>query len=185
MTATARLGPWAGLAGAATAVVLAILLGAGWGAPAQLLPGPTETGGGADVGEQALTYWVWEATQVWEIPATVPPALSTVAGTPTRLPAAGASFSIGAATGGATSVRWEFREAPAAPLSTELELRFVEGLSGPAAKGTVYLETQATPRGAALVFYLFWDAGTAAPSAITVATMQVDVLTCAAVGNCP
>ncbi len=175
----------AGLATATAVLLMAILVGAGWSASAQLIPGPTEVGGGADVGEQAPAYWVWEATQVWEVPAVVPAELSATAGTPTRLPGVGSSFTINAAKAGDPSVRWEFEETTAAPVSTELELRFLDGLSGPAAKVTVYLETQATVRAGALVFYLFWDAGASAPSAITVATMQVDVLGCTAVGTCP
>jgi hypothetical protein len=115
----------------------------------------------------------------------VPPALSTTAGAPTRLPAASSGFTINPATPGAAGVRWEFQETRAAPVSTELELRFLVGLTGPAAAVTVYLETQtAIPRGG-LVFYLFWDAGTATPTAITIETMQVAVLACPAVGNCP
>ena len=185
MKVTPRLGPLAGAAIGTTVLLLVVLVGPGWGAPAQILPGPTETGGGADVGEQGLAYWVWEATQVWKLPATVPPALSATAGTPTRLPPAGSSFTINPASSGATGVRWEFEETTAAPVSTELELRFIDGLSGPAVDRTVYLETQtAVPRGG-LVFYLFWDAGTGTPSAITIDTMQVAVLACPAVGNCP
>lgn len=63
--------------------------------------------------------------------------------------------------------------------------RFLDGLTHAAVAIRVYFETRATPPLAVLDFYLYWDAGTFAPGAVTVATMQVDVLACSAVGTCP
>ncbi|MGA8664959.1 MAG: hypothetical protein WB809_07860 [Thermoplasmata archaeon] len=182
---TPRLGWMAGSSALAGILAVVLLIGAGIAAPAQLTTGPVETGQGADVGQQGLVYWVWLATQLWGIPTPAPTVLSTAVGAPTLLPAAGASFTINAATSTDPSVRWEFQETTAAPVSTELELRFLDGLTHAAVAIRVYLETRATPPLAVLDFYLYWDAGTFAPGAVTVATMQVDVLACSAVGTCP
>jgi hypothetical protein len=137
------------------------------------------------VGEATPTYWTWEAAQIWHIPSPVPPALSTTAGTPTVLPTVASAFRINLAAAGNVSVRWSFRETTAAPASTELELRFTDGLTRPASQLTVYLETRPGVLPAALVFQIYWDAGAFGPSAITVETMQVAVLACTAVGTCP
>ncbi len=172
-------------AGSSIALVLGLLLSGGLGASAQLLSGVTEVGGGSNVGELSVSYWTWASTAVWKIPVTVPALASSTVGTPTRLATGGGALVLDAATAGNASVRWEFVESTAAPHSTEIELRFTVGLSGPAASFRTYLETQtATPTGA-LTFFLFWDAGTVAPTGITIETMQVDVLACSSVGHCP
>jgi len=175
---------------ASAGVVLGFVLAStvvGWsfGAPATVGPGTTEQGGGADVGEQTPTYWTWEAAQIWVIPTTLPPLLSSNSPAPTLLPAASSSFRMNAATAGNTSVRWEFTETTAAPASTELELRFTDGLTRAAAAFTVYLETRPGTLLVPNTFFVFWDAGAFGPSGITVQTMQVDVLVCASVGHCP
>ncbi|MCI4372464.1 MAG: hypothetical protein L3K02_02295 [Thermoplasmata archaeon] len=161
------------------------VIGWGLGAPATVAPGTVEQGQGADVGEQTPAYWVWQAAQVWGMPSPVPAMLSTVSLTPTLLPAAGASFRINGATAANTSVRWEFGETTAAPGSTELELRFTDGLSRAASTLTVYLETRPGTLPAGLTFFLYWDAGAFGPSGVTVETMHVIVLACAGIGRCP
>jgi len=171
-------------------IVLVVLVAstvAGWSlaAPATVGPGNTEQGQGADVGEKTPAYWVWQAAQIWGIPSPVPTALSTTSLTPTLLPTTSSSFRINAAAAANTSVRWEFLETTAAPGSTELELRFTDGLSRPATTLTVYLETRPGTLPGALTFFVYWDAGTFGPSGVTVQTMQVNVLVCVSVGNCP
>lgn len=180
-----RLGWLAGTSGVAGILVVSILIGTGVAAPAQLVQGPFETGQGADVGQQSIAYWVWQATQLWGIPTPVPTALSAIVTAPTVLPAVAASFTINTATATNQSVRWTFQETTAAPISTELELRFLDGLTHAAVSLRVYLETRGTVLLGALTFELYWDAGTFAPGAVTVETMQVDVLACASVGLCP
>jgi hypothetical protein len=104
---------------------------------------------------------------------------------PTLLSAASGSYRIDAATAGNTSVRWEFQETTGVPGSTELELRFTDGLTRAASSITVYLESRAGTLGAPLTFYLYWDAGAFGPTGVTVETMHVDVLVCAGIGHCP
>jgi hypothetical protein len=147
--------------------------------------GGTEQGQGTDVGEKTPAYWVWEAAQIWGMPAPLPPRISTTAATPTVLPAASASFRINPAIAGNTSIRWEFRETIAAPGSTELELRFTAGLTGAAVSITSYVETRPGVLPGALTFFLYWDAGAFTPARVTVETMQVTVLVCTSVGVCP
>ncbi|MGP8072212.1 MAG: hypothetical protein ACLPZM_03675 [Thermoplasmata archaeon] len=180
-----RLGWLAGAAGATGILVISILVGTGVAAPATIGPGPAETGQGADIGQASLAYWVWQATQLWAIPTPVPTTLSTTATTPTVLSATASSYTINAATAKDQSVRWEFEETTTAPASTELELRFLDGLTRTAVAVRIYLETRATAPAAALDFLLYWDAGAFAPGAVTIATMQVDVLACTSVGHCP
>jgi hypothetical protein len=172
------------------ALFAALLLSSGvigWtlGAPATVGPGTTEQAQGVDVGEQTPAYWVWEAAQIWSIPAPLPTLLSTVSGTPTLLPAASGNLRINPATAGNTSVRWGFTETTSAPGSTELELRFTDGLTRAAVMITVYLETRPGALAAALSFFTYWDAGSFGPTGITVQTLQVDVLVCTGIGHCP
>jgi hypothetical protein len=175
-----------GLTIAVAACLLALTV-LGWtvAAPASIGPGTPELAQGADVGENTPTYWLWEGAQRWNIPAPVPALLSDVATLPTVLPAAGASYVLNSATATNTSVRWTFRETVAAPTSTELELRFTDGLSRTAVTITVYLETRASALPGPLTFLLYWDGGAFAPTGITVQTMQVTVQACASLGHCP
>ncbi|MGA8275884.1 MAG: hypothetical protein WB789_10200 [Thermoplasmata archaeon] len=171
-------------------VVLALVLAstvAGWslGAPASVGPGTAEQGQGADVGEQSPAYWGWEAAQIWGMPAPVPTLLSTGSSAPTVLAAASSSYRINSATAANTSVRWEFLETTAAPGSTELELRFVDGLTRAASSVTVYLETRPGTLAVDLTFLIYWDAGAFGPSGVTVQTMHVTVLVCTGIGRCP
>jgi hypothetical protein len=168
------------------AVVATFALVAGsLGAPATVGPGTPEVAQGADVGEQTPAYWAWEAAQIWNIPSALPTALSTVARTPTVLAAATSSYRINPSVAGNASVRWEFLETTTAPGSTELELRFTDGLTRPAATITVYLETRPGTLFAALDYFVYWDAGAFGPSGVTVQTMHVVVLVCTSVGICP
>jgi hypothetical protein len=174
----------------ATLAAVGILVGTaflGWtlAAPSVFQKGVTEQGQGTDVGEGGPAYWVWEAAQLWGMPTPVPALASSTALTPTLLPAISSSFRINAATAGNTSVRWEFKETTAAPGTTELELRFTDGLTRPAVSLTVYLETRPGVLPGALTFFVFWDAGAFGPARVTVETMQVNVLVCAPVGVCP
>jgi hypothetical protein len=177
---------WAPLI-AVVAVAALVFTVIGWsdGAPATVGPGATEQGQGADVGEKTPVYWPWEETQLWSVPTPAPTRVSTALATPTLLPAAAASYVINPATAGNASVRWTFEETTAAPLSTEFELKFTDGLSRAAVSITVYLETRPTAPTAAVTFILYWDAGTFAPAGITVQTMQVLVQTCTSIGHCP
>ncbi len=177
---------WGPTLGAVTvAAILGIVGGFALGAATQVTQGQVENSQGAYVAQQGLTYWTWEATILDTIPTPVPGSASTAVGTPTVLPAAGASYVIDTSTAGAESVRWEFSEAITAPTSTELEFRFVAGLNGPSSSLRVYLETQRPAPVGALTFYLYWDAGTFPPASLTIETMQVTVLACTAVGTCP
>lgn len=175
-----------GLLALATVVLVgAAGLGEVLGAPTTISEGAAEQGLGAYVGDQSPAYWTWQSSALVTIPAAVPGAASANPATPTILPAGAAGYTINAATAGHPAVRWVFRETTATPASTELELRFVVGLTNTAAHITVYVETQAAPPGAAHNYRFYWDAGTFAPTAITIETMEATVLACAAVGNCP
>lgn len=177
---------WVVVSVSVTALLLAVTF-VGWtqAAPATVGPGTTEQGQGADVGERTTAYWLWEGAQLWHIPNPSPSVLSTTATLPTVLPAGSGTFSINAATATNTSVRWTFEETTAAPPSTELELRFIDGLTRTAAIITVYLETRTTAPTAPLAFILYWDAGAFAPTGITIQTMQVTVQACSSLGHCP
>jgi hypothetical protein len=166
-------------------LVASTVVGWSFGAPATVGPGTTEHGQGADVGERTPAYWIWVAAQIWGMPAPPPSLLSTSSLAPTVLPGASVSYRMNSATAGNTSVRWEFHETTAAPTSTELELRFTDGLTRAATTITVYLETQPTALGAPLTFFVYWDAGAFGPTGVTVQTMQVNVLVCTGIGTCP
>jgi len=146
--------------------------------------GSIEQGQGAYVGESTPTYWTWASEAVRVIPAAVPAEASANPAAPTLLPEASASYTINAATAGATAVRWVFDEALVAPASSELELRFVAGLQAAAVHITVYVEIQAAVDGA-FVYRFYWDAGMVAPGTVTVGTLQTQVLACTSVGHCP
>lgn len=161
------------------------VLGGVAGASTNVTSGIAEQGAGMDVGQQSLTYWIWESVHFEVIPPRVPPAASTVAGAPTVLPRVGASYVLGPSTPGDSAFRWVFEEGAGAPQSTELELRFVAGTTNPAVHITIYVETQAIAPLGAPTYRFYWDAGTASPSSITVETLQVTVLVCASVGHCP
>lgn len=169
----------------ATLALVVTIVGWTQAAPATVGPGTTEQGQGADVGEKTTAYWLWEGAQLWHIPNPAPTVLSTTATVPTLLPALSGSFSINSATATNTSVRWTFEETTAAPTSTELELRFTDGLTRTAVVITVYLETRTTAPTAPLAYFLYWDAGAFAPTGITVQTMQVTVQACTSLGHCP
>jgi hypothetical protein len=172
-------------AGLAAALLVSVALGSVLAASATFTAGSAEQGQGAYVSESGQTYWAWRATQLLTVPTPVPGAVSLLAAHPTVLPAASTDYMIDHGTVGNTSVRWEFREATTAPVSTELELRFTDGLSNTAVKITGYVETRATALFFAVLFYFYWDAGTFAPTSVTVETMQATVLVCASVGVCP
>jgi hypothetical protein len=166
-------------------LVSAAALGGVLAAPTTISQGTAEQGVGAYVGDQSLAYWTWQSTVLATIPAAVPGGASVNPAAPSILPVGARSYTINAATAGHPAVRWIFQETTAAPMSTELELRFVVGLTNPAAHITVYVETQAAPPGAAHNYRFYWDAGAFAPTAITIETMEATVLACTAVGNCP
>jgi hypothetical protein len=170
---------------AATALFVALALGSVLAASATFGLGKSEEGQGAYVGETGLTYWQWRANAVDTIPTPVPGAVSHVVTAPTVLAGASTSYMINTGKVGNTSVRWEFRETAAAPLSREIELRFTDGLTAIAVKITAYIETRATGIFGPILFYFYWDAGTFAPGSVTVESMQVVALVCSAVGVCP
>jgi len=173
------------LAAVAVAAILGIVGGFTLGAATQVTQGPVENSQGAFVAQQGTAYWTWHATILTVIPTPAPGLASGTVGAPTRLPAGGASYVIGPSTAGAEAVRWQFTEGTTTPASTELEFRFVAGLSGPSSAIRVYLETQAAIPGFATTYFLYWDAGTFPPASLTIETMQVTVLACSAVGTCP
>lgn len=166
------------------ALTLAAVAGMTLAASTTITAGTIEQSQGADVGESTPTYWTWTSSEVFAIPTPAPAQASTNPAAPTVLPAAGARYSVNAATAGQTGVRWVFSETAAAPASTELELRFVVGLSAAAVDLTVYVELQAAAHGT-FTYRFFWDAGTVAPTSITISTMQTTVLACTSVGHCP
>ncbi len=174
---------WAGVA--AVVLVGSMALGSVLGASALFGPGSTEDGQGAYVSESTPAYWTWQETLRGTIPAPVPAAVSLAAHVPTLLPALATAYRLAPATAGNNSVRWVFQEATTTPRLTELELRFTVGVAGSTVKITAYVESATTVLGAALDFTFYWDAGTAGPTAVTVATMQATVLVCTAVGVCP
>jgi hypothetical protein len=176
-----REGP---LFAAAVALLFVALLGLTTGAT-QVTSGPVESGQGTDVGEQGLAYWVWEATQLHAVPTPAPAVLSANAAAPTPLPFGGRSYAIGAVTAGAEGIRFEFQEQTTAPGLTELELRFVVGLSTSAVTIKVYVETRAVPPIRVLTYYLYWNPGPFPPTQLTIATEQATALACTAIGTCP
>jgi hypothetical protein len=151
----------------------------------QVTSGPVESGQGTDVGEQGLAYWVWEATQLNTVPTPAPAVLSTNPAAPTLLAFGGRNYAIGAVTAGAQGVRFEFQEQTTAPRSTELELRFVVGVSAAAVTIKVYVETRPFAPIRVLTYYLYWNPGTFPPTQLTIATEQATALACTAVGTCP
>jgi hypothetical protein len=154
-------------------------------AATQVTSGPVESGQGTDVGEHGLTYWVWEATQLHAVPTPAPAVLSAVASAPTLLAAGGRSYAIGAVTAAAEGVRFEFQEQTTAPASTELELRFVVGMSAAAMTIKVYVETRPIPPIRTLTYFLYWNPGVFPPTELTIATEQATALVCTAIGTCP
>jgi len=170
---------------AAVAFLTVALFGGAIGVATSILQGGSEQAQGAYVSEETPAFWNWSDTLLDAIPAVVPGAASTDVAAPTLLPAGGQSFVIDPSTAGHPGIRWQFQEATTAPQSTELELRFVAGLVNSAVHITVYLETQAVIPGAAVDYFLYWDAGTFASGSLSVETMQVVVLACASVGACP
>jgi len=169
----------------AAVLVGSIALGGVLGASTQIVPGTAEQGQGAYVSESFPAYFTWRATQISVVPTPVPGSVSFTVTAPSRLPAAAHPYMINTGTAGDTAVRWQFRETIAAPVNTELELRFTVGLTSATSKITGYVETQAAAPGATLTFTFYWDAGTFAPSSATVETMQAEVLVCTSVGVCP
>lgn len=167
------------------AAILGIVGGFTLGAATQVTQGPVENSQGAFVSQQGTTYWTWAATILTVIPTPAPAAASTTVTAPTRLPAGGTSYVINPSTAGAEAVSWQFTEGTTSPVSTELEFRFVAGLSGPSSAIRIYLETQTVAPGVATTYLLYWDAGTFPPTSLTIETMQVTVLACTAVGTCP
>jgi hypothetical protein len=174
-----------GSLGAAVALLSIVLVGPTIAAAEQFLPGAAESAGGAYVAQSSPAYWVWEGTEIWTVPVTVPALLSPVVTAPTRLAATGGSYVLDAAKAGNTSVRWEFEETTGAPTSAELEVRILVGLSNPSVAIKLYVETQAAVLTRALTFFLYWDAGKFAPTGLTVETMQASFLVCSSIGHCP
>jgi len=166
------------------ALLLGSFVGLGTGTT-QIGPGPTEEGNGVSVGEHALAYWTWTETASVTVPAALPVAVSTNPAAPTRLPGASRSYALNAVASGEAAVEWTFHEVAGAPRSTELELTFVVGTVGVAQTISVYLETPARYVLGTPTFTFSWGAGDATPTGLTVATEQVSVVACAAVGDCP
>jgi hypothetical protein len=156
------------------------------GLSTQVARGNPETGQGSAVTEHPLTYWMWAATQLGTIPATVPVRASLVAATPTILPrVVSRSYTINAAVAGQTSVAWTFDELTTAPRSTELMITLVDGLTTAAASITVYVETSARVPFGTVAFVFYWDAGAFAPTGLAIESMSATVTACTAIGTCP
>lgn len=166
------------------ALLLLSLLGLTAGT-SQVSLGTVETGQGAYVSEQGLTYWPWDATALAAVPAPVPLTPSTNPAAPTLLSPGGRSYTINTAIAGAEAVRWQFSELTTAPRTTEIELRFVVGTSSTTASIRIYVETRGIPPARTLTFYFYWDAGAFPPTVLTIATEQTTVLACSAIGTCP
>lgn len=164
-----------------------ILAVAALAAPTVISAGGSENGAGAYGGQSALAYWTWQSSGFRSMPGGLA-LLSTTVGTPTLLPrvATGTTmYRINAATAGQSAVLWSFSMTTAAPLSTEIELRFVAGTSGSPTHITAYVETPNPGAGAAITFSFYFDAGTAPANGFTVETAQAVALACPTVGNCP
>jgi hypothetical protein len=169
----------------AAIVVTVTTFGVAAGASSQVTQGPAETGQGAFVNEHPLAYWSWHSTTVGTIPQPVPPPVSVVAHTPTRLPRVARSYSINGAVAGQPSVAWTFIEAVTAPRLVELMITFVDGLTGPASTIMVFVELSFRAPAGPVAFVFYWDAGTFAPGSLSIETMTATVQTCAPIGTCP
>jgi hypothetical protein len=142
---------------------------------------------GVQNGSAFLTHWQQTGVQSTTTPTPAPTAASTVAGTPTRLPGAGASYRLNPATPGDPAVEWVFTESTGIGTDLEVEVAYnvQYTLNGVAetASGTVYLESQATALAANLVFDLYWDSG--ATTGVALGIESEISQACSAVGSCP
>jgi hypothetical protein len=154
-----------------------------------LLPAATtETGSGTYVGETALNYWQWRATDLRVCPVGLSNA-STAVATPTVLPGTAltgpTSYQVPGTRAGAPSVRWTLVLTTRAPPRAEIEVRLVVGAGLPASQFTVYLRTPAVAPLAPVTFYLYASLGASAGPGLTVQPWTETSLACLAIGQCP
>ena len=168
-----------------SAATAGVVVGGVLGVSTQVALGPNENGQGAYVSEAGLAYWSWEQTHVGPIPNPVPPRVSLAKAAPSILPAGATRYAMNPAARGQPSVEWSFQEGTTTPPRTELEIRFVDGLSQPAAAFTVYVESQNAIPGGPVVFNFYWASPPFPPAFFTIETMQSSVLVCTAIGVCP
>lgn len=170
----------------AIATILAMLMfGAGYAMAAITVTNTTETAGGTYVNPGAISGWALSATDpvaVAVIPSSGLTAASTTVGTPSVLPGAATSYSVGTVTAGDIAQVLHFSETAAAPVSTEIEITFTLS-SASVVTTTVYVETQAAPAAYTMTFYL--DAGSAAGASVTINYAEQISQQCSAVGTCP
>jgi hypothetical protein len=166
----------------------AILLTTAWAAAAGIRIVPsTETWAGLQSPTEELNDWKETGAVLSVTPTPKPAALGTAAGAPTRLAAAAAGYLLDAGTAGDTALAWSFSEAVGLGTNLEIELDFTihwtRGGTAEASTLTVYVETQATAIGAAVVFTFYFDAGAA--TGILFASEYALSQSCATVGACP
>jgi hypothetical protein len=171
----------------ATALAMAAVIG-GWAMAASftITNGTTETGTGAYHTTAGLTYFAETAVGIGSQPAGLTTLSATVA-TPTVLAAAATTYAINAPTAADVVHFWKFTEAAGAPAATEIELQFtVSTGAGPTVTAiTAFVETQAASPGAAVVFTLNYDLGSAAAGTIQLNSVLEISQQCSAVGTCP
>jgi hypothetical protein len=160
-------------------------IGISMGLGSQVSEGASETGQGAVVTEHPLTYWTWHATLLGTIPTPAPRLVSIAKALPSLLPRFPRSYTLNAAVAGQTSVAWSFQQTTGAPLTTELMITFVDGLTSPTSTIVAYVETGIRLLGVATTFTFYWDAGTFAPGSLSIETMTATVQACTAIGVCP
>ncbi len=170
-------------------IVALLAISGGWvmASSFTITQGNTETGAGSYHTTSALAWWTEASVGVGTQPGTLPTALSTTAGTPTVLSAAGSNYAINTPTAGDVVHFWKFTEATSAPTSTELELQFTisTGAGPTVTQVTVYVESQATAPATAQTFVLFYDLGSPASGTITLNSVTEIGQQCASVGSCP
>ncbi|MFZ1024217.1 MAG: hypothetical protein WAN87_08785, partial [Thermoplasmata archaeon] len=174
-----------GLTLIASLALTATVIGGVLGASTQFAAGPTESGEGAYVAQTGLAYWSWEQTHVGAIPNPIPARVSVAEAAPTVLPRATAGYTINPAVVGQASVEWSFQESTATPARTELEIRFVDGISQPASSVTIYVESQNAIPAGAVVYEFYWASPAYPPAFLLIESMQASVFVCSAIGACP
>jgi hypothetical protein len=173
-----------------TATLLALLtFAAGYALAAafSVTNGPNESGNGNYEAAGSIPWWTQSAVGLSSVPVTVPTALSSSAGTPTILAAAGQAYMINTGTVGDLDHFFKFTESSSAASSTEIELTFTisTGSTPSPTIVTVYAETQSTVPASAQTYTLAYDLGSPATGTIVLDSFQQISQQCSSVGSCP
>jgi hypothetical protein len=149
--------------------------------------GTTSTSGGIENAAAWLAHWQETGVIAATTPAPVPPLLSALPTTPSRLAVAGASYLVDAGVAGDLAIEWRFAESVGILANQEIDLAFTiqyeVGIVAHTATVTVFVETQATAPVGTLAFTLYWDAGAA--TGITFSSETEIAQSCPSVGTCP